>query len=283
MTRRTMIIKHREKKIEVYSENNDEIWCFCPFHDDTGRPNLLVSKTGGYAGFYKCFGCGKFGDAKNLGFDIRSNKYQKAHKQPTPINWTSLSQTYESCTINEYRYHTLMEEWNVSRGVLEALNLGWDGEAYTFPMRNEYFEISGIQRRFMNGKKRSIKGSQLGCIIPTTIDFSDVILVCEGTHDTATVMDLGFEAIGRPGACTCYEIAASVLTGCRALIIPDKDEAGIRGARALAHEVTKGSVCGIINTRSWGCKDISGLINIRGKDRVKEDLKQVIRKMKCKG
>lgn len=277
-----VVRNNKQQEIMVHSETNDELWCLCPFHEDKGRPNLMISKTGSYAGFYKCFACGKFGTAKSLGFDIHSHKYKKEHKLPVSMNWTALSQSYESRAIAEYRYHYLMNEWDVSKNVLEILNLGWDSEAFTWPMRNEFFEVTGIQRRFMDRKKRSVKGSQLGCIIPDTIDFSDVILVCEGVSDTATVLDLGFEAIGRPGACTCYEIAASVLTGCKALIIPDNDVAGIKGARALAREVTKGSVCGIVNTSSWKCKDISELVHKRGKDTVRNEIKRVIVKIKEK-
>ena len=269
-------------KLRIERETEQEIWAYCCYHKDKGRANMLISKVGSYKGFYKCFSCGKFGTAKSLGLDITTKRYQKEHKQPVPINWTALSQSYESCAIAEYRYHYLMTEWNIEKNVLEILNLGWDSEGFTFPMKNEFFEITGIQRRFMGGKKRSVKGSQLGCLIPDTLDFSDVILICEGVHDTATLLDLGFEAIGRPGACTCYEIAASILSGCTTLIIPDNDDAGIRGGRALAREVTKGSVCGIINTRSWGCKDISELVEKRGKDRVRDDIKKVIYKIKSK-
>ena len=274
-----MLIK--QEKIKIHLENDQELWCYCPFHNDTGRANLLVSKTGSYAGFYKCFGCGKFGRAQELGIDVTSNKYKKEHKQPIPINWTALSQTYEQCAIAELRYHWLMDEWDVQRSTLEILNLGWDEEAFTFPMRNEFFEVCGMQRRFMGGKKRSVKGSQLGCIIPSTIDFGDVILICEGVHDTAAVIDLGFEAIGRPGASTCYTIAASVVSGCKVLIVPDNDEVGIAGARELARQVTKdASACGILSTKSWRCKDISELVAIRGKKDVRNKIKQVIAKIK---
>lgn len=274
-----MLIK--QKKIRIHSENDTEIWAYCPFHNDTGRANLLVSKTGSYAGFYKCFGCGKFGDAKSLGFDINIKRYKKEHKQPVPINWTALSQRYEQCAITEFRYHYLMNEWDIQRTTLEILDLGWDGEAFTFPMRNEFFEVCGIQRRFMDGKKRSIKGSQLGCLISSTIDFGDVIVICEGVHDTATILDLGFEAIGRPGACTCYTITAAVVAGCKVLIIPDNDKAGILGARELAREVVKDtSACGILSTKFWDCKDISELVEKRGKGIVRNDIKKVIAKIK---
>ena len=68
-------------------------------------------------------------------------------------------------------------------------------------MRNGAGEVVGVRLRKSDGKKLSIKGSKEGLFIPTGLKPCDRLLIGEGPTDTAALLDLGFEAVGRP-SCT---------------------------------------------------------------------------------
>lgn len=281
-----MVVRTVDKeklKLIIVSENEHEIWAFCPFHNDRNRANLLLNKTGPLTGFYKCFGCGAFGSIKKVfGMDIASNKYRKSRRSVRPIDWVGLMKYYEELGLQSCKRYYLAGEWDVDSSVLSRLHIGWDGECFTYPMRNKNFCVVGMQRRYSNGSKKCVSGSRLGLIIPRDIDFTDVVIVCEGAHDTATVLDLGFNAIGRPGAMAVINETAAVLDGCYVAIIPDNDEPGVVGARRLAKEVVKtAKKCAIFNMRNKGdWKDISIWVNQEGKEVVRDALKNIMCNMK---
>lgn len=267
------------KQLDIAREDSHEIWIHCPWHKDENA-SLLVSKTGEFSGFFKCFSCGKFGTAKSLGLDITSKAYKKEHKHPNPIDWKRLSWEYEQRVINEFRYSIMQNKWGVSIKILKQLQLGWSGEAFTFPLRNENFEIIGIQRQFLDGSKKAINDSRLGLIIPQDVDFTGFVVCCEGTHDVATVLDLGFQTIGRPGANSVVSIAVKLLKGCKVLIIPDNDGVGIMGGDKLAAALKKTCVCNIMDVKKFGsCKDVSEFIEVKGKDYVRNYIKKEMHKV----
>jgi len=282
-------VSENHNKLIIHSEDSSEIWAYCPFHNDKQTPNLLISKVGGYAGYYKCFACGKFGKAKDLGIDVESKVVKKLNNATkyTPINWTKLSAEYEYTASEDFRYTPLMIDWGVSKNVLKRLRMGWSAieECYTFPMCNSMFAITGIQRRFtnQNKEKKAISGSKLGCFVPIDIDFTDIIIICEGVHDTATILDLGFQAIGRPGASSVYQLTADIVSGCNVLIIPDNDAPGKDGAKRLYKELKP--VCDrvvVLDTSKFGvCKDISEYIDYNSKESVRNILKSIICNLKA--
>ena len=128
----------------------------------------------------------------------------------------------------------------VGVAALERLRVGWNVglEAWTFPMRDARGRIVGIQHRSCaDGKKRVVKGHRAGIFEPSNLDVSDrELVICEGASDTAAALTLGLEAIGifSSGA-TRREIAARVRRHRprHAVIVPDNDDAGRRGAEAL--------------------------------------------------
>jgi len=269
------------QKLQIVSENKDEIWCRCCFHYPDKDASLLISKTGEFSGFYKCFGCGAFGPAKDLGLDITSKAYKKEHKYPNPIDWKRLSYSYEQRVINEFRYNIMQNKWDVSIKTLKAIQLGWSGEAFTFPLRNENFEIIGIQRQFLNGSKKAVNGSKLGLVIPNDIDFNQVVIVCEGVHDAAVVYDLGFQSIARPGANAVVSTTVKLLEGCTVLIIPDNDKVGIDGANKLAKKLEKVSRISVMNVENFnGEKDAALWVEKQGKSQVRDVFKRTIVSMR---
>ncbi|MFX0194890.1 MAG: hypothetical protein ACFFCW_02115 [Candidatus Hodarchaeota archaeon] len=136
------------------------------------------------------------------------------------------------------RLDALADSLGVSVQSLERLNVGWDSKAYTFPMSNDFGKVIGIQRRFLNGSKVSVKGSKSGLFVPSDLPSNGLLLVCEGATDTAAALDLGFAAIGRPNCNSKTNLVSSFVERRDAVVISDDDCAGKTGAEKLAKVLT---------------------------------------------
>lgn len=82
-------------------------------------------------------------------------------------------------------------------------------------------------------KGKMAHGSRHGIFLAETPSAGDTILVVEGVKDAAAVTALGFKAVGLP-TCRMDAAFARLLRGCHAVIIPDRDKAGLEGARETA-------------------------------------------------
>jgi hypothetical protein len=145
------------------------------------------------------------------------------------------------CQITPELLGKLSDSLGISTASLKRLRTGWDGVAYTFPMSNDFGNLIGIRRRFPDGQKASIVSSKTGLFIPT--DLADgIMLICEGTTDTAAALDLGFAAIGRPNCNSCVDMTVEFCKGCSEIVIigdndPPKEDGrrpGKEGAEKLA-------------------------------------------------
>ena len=129
----------------------------------------------------------------------------------------------------------------VSAASLSRMPCAWapEYEAWAFPMFDGERRPIGIRLR-SDIRKWAVTGSRNGLFWPLgglMGPAAGPLLVCEGPTDTAALLDLGFDAIGRP---SCNGGAEYVRLACRKLhrrdvvIVADADEPGIDGADALA-------------------------------------------------
>jgi len=120
---------------------------------------------------------------------------------------------------------------------LRRFHVGWNGSAFSFPMFDPEGRVVGIALRRPDGSKYAVKGGHHGLFIPAGIVSGDRLLVCEGQTDTAACIDLGFQAVGRPGCRStlqqCVELAKR-LAAPSVVVVGDADEEGHQGAAALA-------------------------------------------------
>jgi len=186
--------------------------------------------------------CGEAGWLHVFQHNLYHQNRQNVSDEPLP------SKTSE-CEINNFDNYVSqcqqrltsenLAELSASLGVsaqsLKRLYIGWDGTGYTFPMSNDFGKIIGVRRRFTNGQKGSLKGSQTGLFIPADLSNSGPLLLCEGTTDTATALDLGFDAIGRPNCNSKVEMTVNAAKNrTEVVIIGDNDAIGKAGAKKLA-------------------------------------------------
>jgi len=132
------------------------------------------------------------------------------------------------------RIAILAQGLGISEPSLRRLALGWDGQAYTFPMRDEVGHVIGIRRRLPNGRKLSVKGGREGLFVPVGLPGASVLLICEGPTDTAAMLDLGYAAIGRPSCSGGTRLVCPLVKGRDVIVVADADEPGRRGAATLA-------------------------------------------------
>lgn len=157
-----------------------------------------------------------------------------------PVNFSMLAQKYRN-NMETRRKEQLARELGVTANALTCLGVGWDGEAFTFPMQDAGGIVVGIRRRFADGRKLSVKGGHEGCFVPFGVpgDLATSIVVCEGPSDTAALLDLRYEVIGRPSCTGGTEIVKRLARKMDVVIVADDDEPGIRGAERLARALKR--------------------------------------------
>jgi hypothetical protein len=97
------------------------------------------------------------------------------------------------------RIEQLAKILSVPPWALDAMHVGWDGEAWTFPEQNSRGQIVGVTRRFVDGSKLCVVGSRRGLTYADDwADGSKPIFIVEGGSDVAAGIAMGLSVIGRP-------------------------------------------------------------------------------------
>ena len=140
--------------------------------------------------------------------------------------------------------------FGVRESVLLDLCVGWDGRALTFPMKDASGAAIGFRRRFLDGRKRAIKGSRNGLFMPAAGPNEGLLFIAEGESDTAALLDLGVAAVGRPGCRHCVDHCLDLAQGRDIAIVADNDCPGREGAESLREALlTKAGSVKIIRPR----------------------------------
>lgn len=155
-----------------------------------------------------------------------------APAEPGP-DLATLAAQYRAA-VNQFALVRLVAELGVDRAALWRLGIGWDGEAWTFPMRDAVGRVVGIRRRLPSGRKLSVLGGREGLFVPDDLPASGLLLVTEGPTDCAALLGLGFACIGRPSCAGGVALVGNLARGRDVVIVADADEPGRRGAHALA-------------------------------------------------
>ena len=131
------------------------------------------------------------------------------------------------------------KELGLSVESLIRLRIGWAEQhrAWAFPMHGPDLDVRGIRLRSWSGRKWSVRGGREGLFLPVGLDFSGPLLTCEGPTDTAALLDLGFEAVGRPSCTGGTKLLIELVRRRQppgVVIFADGDGPGQRGAESLA-------------------------------------------------
>lgn len=154
----------------------------------------------------------------------------------------------------------------LSRDALERLGAGWNGSAWTFPMRNSREEIVGFRTRLENGRKLAIKGSRSGLFIPSGRKRSsgDIVWIVEGPTDAAAMIDMGMNAIGRPSCRGSEQEIRRWTRGMNVVVVADHDLPGVEGAEALIQTLRGSAISVRMVLPPMGMKDAREVLNHGG-------------------
>jgi hypothetical protein len=117
-------------------------------------------------------------------------------------------------------------------------------DVWAFPMFNATRQVIGIRLRAEDGRKWAVAGSHNGLFWPSDLAGAGPFLICEGPTDTAALLDLGYDVVGRPSCTGAVEMVIEVVRRLRrrdVVIMADADSPGIDGAGRLARALTDAS------------------------------------------
>ena len=178
----------------------------------------------------------------------------------------------------------LAESISIPRFALRALRAGYSAssDAYSFPMFRAGQRLVGIRLRSLGGKKWAIKGSRQGLLMPLEWpNRTGGILLCEGQTDTAAMIGLGFNAVGRPSAMGSHALVEEAVSGKAVCIISDSDSVGLDSSAKLAAHLRKSDAARKVGILVPPAKDAREWVRIGA---TRADVKEMVaRAMKCDG
>jgi hypothetical protein len=162
----------------------------------------------------------------------------------TPTDWTALAADCEAA-LRRVSLRRLARELGVTLDSLQALRVGWreKDSAWTFPEFDGRGNIIGILRRYRDGRKKVMAGSQRGLYLPTGWHaLEGTLYLPEGPTDVAALITHGLRAVGRPACTGGVQHLRDLLTGMdvEVLVVGEIDAKedgkwpGRDGARAVA-------------------------------------------------
>ena len=170
--------------------------------------------------------------------------YLPPPRTPAPCitDWIALLRRFEHDTRTA-EVERLAAALGVSPGSLSRLGIVWVAHrhAWGFPMRDAAQEVIGIRLRTKSGFKFAVAGSHNGLFWPADLTGAGPLLFCEGASDTAALLDLGYDAIGRPSCAGATELVVEVARRLRrgqVVVVADADGPGMDGADRLARAMT---------------------------------------------
>lgn len=228
--------------------------CPCPNHgrgQGDKHPSLSVSMSDRGRALIHCFAGCQFADVLTaLGLDDRRDRGGAQHRQrprltrviaaPSQANpdleaaATAFQQALRPGSLDY-----LAADLGLTTSSLDALRVGWDSEssAWAFPMRDSAEHIVGFRLRRPDGGKYTTPGTHEGLFIPAGTAPDERLFIAEGPTDTAALLDLGMNAIGRPSCNSGIQFTVQLVRRLRShevVIVADNDEPGRRGAARLA-------------------------------------------------
>ncbi|NQV32183.1 MAG: hypothetical protein HQ515_05775 [Phycisphaeraceae bacterium] len=208
---------------------------------------MTVNKEGDFPGYFRCWACNQNGSPKRFA-ELQGQEYVHTDISfaPRPTQQKrGLSAEQLEKQFRRYRnhrntsvYHELARQLGLSVGILHKLEIGYTGRCFTFPMYDENEALTGFRYRGWKGEKWAEKGSRNGLFIPRIeSDKTMPIYVTEGASDCMSALEMGLQAVGRPGNRQCEFMLGEWLAGkdfADVVIFTDRDEPGWAGAIALA-------------------------------------------------
>lgn len=243
------------QKLTDDPEMEDDIrwWVHCPFHEGDNTASMCINKNNPYKLHYKCFACQAYGSPQQFAQKMKLNpnfinediKQEKIEKPK--IDWKSRLKTkIRGTTIEGYFANNM----GVSEKTLQKFNLAVNEVGLTHRLLIPMYQgkdIVGIQEQWVDKKNKRVKKSQkhssMGWFVPQlNWDTRKPLYILEGFSDTATIIDMGLQAIGRYNAKAKIKPLDGTELFSSKIIISDNNDVGKEGSEALKKKLQGASV-----------------------------------------
>lgn len=172
------------------------------------------------------------------------DEYQVPHSRirrvridvPPKHDFAAMAEAYARA-VDVDRLQHLGRHLGITNTSLQRLRIGWTGRAWSFPMTDAAGVVRGIRLRLPDGRKLAVKGGREGLFVPTSLRNDGPLFIAEGPTDTAALLDLGVDAVGRPSCSGGMRLVMKFVRSRsqdRVVIVADGDAPGQRGAATLA-------------------------------------------------
>lgn len=166
--------------------------------------------------------------------------------------------------VNNVTHEQLIELSKDRKLAVETLKhwkVGWDGYAYTVPVRDENEKCRNFFRKEIGKDTISKKGGE-GILfgIRNLVDNNPEIIVVEGCWSAMSLWERGFSAVGLAGAGQLKDYQIPLFKDKEVILVPDVDKSGFAGIQKVANKL----------------KDVAKsikIVNLTGKVKDKEDIK----------
>lgn len=262
----------------------------CPFHEEK-TPSFTVPNENNY---YKCFGCGKSGDAISLVMDLNKISYQDAVKKiaekyniEVDFKGKEYKKPIQRLEKIDKRFIEWFEKRGISNNTLLRFNITQSFE-YMFKVEKEvtaicfnYYqnnELVNIKFRAANKDFKLNGGSKLIFYNIDSIKDEKTAYIVEGEIDCLSMHEAGiYNVVSVPnGATVKGQSNLDYLDNCisyfepleKIIIAVDQDEAGEKLKFELLRRLGKDK-CTFLKYPN-DCKDLNDVLVKYGKDKIKE-------------
>ncbi len=237
--------------------SNGEWRSFCPIHEDPKRSKSSSAMINFTMGVWNCNSakCGEHGTVKQLMralkqrggevIDLKTRKKVTAPEKPLPTDrdlrlWT------KTLLNRSNAYRVMTEDRGIDRDTIREWGLGFDGQRFTIPIRDQHGELANV-RRYKPGRKVQNKmiswapgwgaGRLMGWDVLLDESIEDVILtggeldmLIGRVHGLPTVTSTSGEGVWKPEWTEHFK-------GKRVFICYDDDKAGRIGGAKVASQL----------------------------------------------
>ena len=247
----------------------DEYRAFCPFHDDTNKPNLSVNVT---KGLYFCHRCSHGGNIVDF------------YKEKTGKTAENFASEYNIPFVKEEEYEkflgklrkTDIEYLIVERGLdhetIKDMGLGYDGRRITIPIYNKHGIIINIRKYDKNSDNKMMSHKKgMGSVQIFGLDSllkNDKLVFCEGEWDRMVLERNGIRAFTVTGGAGIFKeewIDQYDIKNKEIYVIFDCDIAGRNGAQKVTEKLIKHNKVKVVDLELKNKDDITDWFVMHGK------------------
>lgn len=279
------------------TKNGANYVCCCPFHDEK-RPSFTVNQN---KNIYKCFGCGKTGNAIDFLIDYRKIELPEALKILSEKYNIEMNET-EKPKINQFKKPVFKNNTNVSNRLIEWFKTRGISEKTLLELKvteglewmpqtkkeentiqfNYFLDNVLINTKFRDGKKnfKLVSGAELILYNLDSVKGLDKIIIVEGEIDCLTLHEAGFKnVISVPNGANISKNNLTYLDNSidhlpenvHYILALDNDKPGINLRDELARRLGYEN-CSTVTFKD--CKDANECLIKHGIEAIKESINQ---------